>query len=173
MVSALKMRGYYIGVLELVLLASIRTKAHIYVLYSAHFVVLYGLAVQETEDKGMLNFFVKILTQAAMERGARERELSSTLLVTLVPSPMPTEQLSLGFTRLLSAIDDYVLDVPNAVHLATLFLARAIVDEILPPTFLTSVLDSLEHETLAIEVVRQTGRLLGSPNSRDLVKKVR
>jgi hypothetical protein len=44
-----------------------------------------------------------------------------------------------GFTRLLAATDDLVLDCPDAVHLLALFLGRAIVDEVLPPAFLTQV----------------------------------
>lgn len=38
-----------------------------------------------------------------------------------------------------SATDDLVLDCPDAVRLLSLFLGRAIVDEILPPSFLTQV----------------------------------
>lgn len=49
------------------------------------------------------------------------------------------EALSSGFTRLLSSVDDLVLDVPEAVHLLALFTGRAVVDELLPPAFLTQV----------------------------------
>ena len=35
-----------------------------------------------------------------------------------------------GFTRLLAAADDLVLDAPDAVHLLALFLGRAVVDEV-------------------------------------------
>lgn len=57
----------------------------------------------------------------------------------LDPQVLSTEQLTLGFTRLLHAADDLVLDIPDAVHLLALFLGRAIVDEILPPAALTQV----------------------------------
>ncbi len=49
------------------------------------------------------------------------------------------EALAAGFTRLLAAVDDLVLDVPDAVHLMSLFLGRAVVDEQLPPAFLAQV----------------------------------
>ncbi len=52
---------------------------------------------------------------------------------------MSDEAMSMGFTRLLAATDDLVLDCPDAVHLLSLFLGRAIVDEVLPPAFLTQV----------------------------------
>lgn len=39
-------------------------------------------------------------------------------------------------------MDDLFLDVPDAVHLMSLFLGRAIVDELLPPAFLTQVCES-------------------------------
>jgi len=59
--------------------------------------------------------------------------------LALDPQVLSTEQLTLGFTRLLHAADDLVLDIPDAVHLLALFLGRAIVDEILPPAALTQV----------------------------------
>lgn len=82
-------------------------------------------------------------------------------------------QVAFGLSRMLAALDDYVLDVPDAAHLATLFLARAIVDELVPPAFLTRVLDALHADSLAIVVVRNTGRLLASTHAAELVLKVR
>lgn len=49
------------------------------------------------------------------------------------------DQLASGFTRLLSSADDLLLDVPDALRLLSLFLGRAVVDELLPPAFLTQV----------------------------------
>lgn len=73
---------------------------------------------------------------------------------------------------MLAGLDDYVLDVPGAAHLMTLFLARAIVDELVPPAFLARVLDTLNADSLAIVVVRNTGRLLASPHAAELALKV-
>ena len=42
-----------------------------------------------------------------------------------------------GFQILIAALDDLCLDVPEASDLLALFTARAIVDDILPPSFLT------------------------------------
>ena len=41
-----------------------------------------------------------------------------------------------GFRMLMEALDDLCLDVPEAPDLLALFTARAIVDDILPPSFL-------------------------------------
>ena len=49
------------------------------------------------------------------------------------------DQVAMGFTRVLGATDDLVLDCPEAVRLLSLFLGRAVVDEVLPPSFLTQV----------------------------------
>lgn len=63
-----------------------------------------------------------------------------------------------GFSRLLAAADDLVLDIPEAVHLLSLFLGRAIVDEVLPPAFLASCLPALPDGGLGITVVQATGK---------------
>lgn len=110
----------------------------------------------------MLHIFVKHVIVLAMGRTFRERELTSSLLVSLVPSTIPYDQLTTGLLRLLTECDDLVLDVPSAAHLASLFLARLLVDEVLPPVFLTTVLESLRADTLGVAVIRQTANLLSS-----------
>jgi programmed cell death protein 4 len=42
-----------------------------------------------------------------------------------------------GFERLLEQIDEVELDVPQAASFLASFIARAVVDEVLPPSFLT------------------------------------
>ena len=66
-------------------------------------------------------------------------------------------QMSSGFKRLLSVADDLVLDIPDAMHLLSLFLGRAIVDEVLPPAFLAAALPSLPDGGLGVAVVQATG----------------
>lgn len=62
--------------------------------------------------------------------------MCACLLPTQVLS---SDQVAAGFVRLLCSADDLVLDCPDVVHLLALFLGRAIVDEVLPPAFLTQV----------------------------------
>ena len=63
----------------------------------------------------------------------------------------------LGFTRLLASVEDLALDYPDAAHTLSLFLGRAIIDEALPPSFLTAVLPALRNDSLGVAVVQATG----------------
>jgi programmed cell death protein 4 len=54
-------------------------------------------------------------------------------------------------------LQDLELDIPDAAHFVALFLGRAIVDEVLPPAFLTKVLQRLRDDSLGVQVVRSVG----------------
>ena len=58
---------------------------------------------------------------------------------------------------LLLLAQDLALDIPDAAHQLSLFLGRIIVDEALPPSFLTSVLANLRNDSLGVSVVQATG----------------
>lgn len=49
------------------------------------------------------------------------------------------------------------MDNPDVEHLLSLFLGRAIVDEVLPPKFLTAVLPFLDNKSLGVDIVQATG----------------
>jgi len=51
------------------------------------------------------------------------------------------EQLRKGFEATINWVDDLKLDVPDAPELLALFLARAVVDEILPPAMIAKIKD--------------------------------
>lgn len=125
--------------------------------------------LQERKEPGMLHIFVKQALQVAMERTFRERELVSQLFVDLVPGTIHREQLAMGLVRLLAALDDLVLDIPDAAHLATLFLARLVVDEVLPPAALAAALDSLRADALGVLVVDNAKTLLTSRHAAERV----
>ena len=57
-----------------------------------------------------------------------------------------------------------MLDVLNADHQLSLFLARAIVDEVLPPAFLTAALPFLENQSQGVNIVQATGTPLAFPS---------
>lgn len=40
-----------------------------------------------------------------------------------------------GFLSLVQAVDDLQIDVPDAPNLIATFVARAVIDDILPPSF--------------------------------------
>jgi len=87
---------------------------------------------------------VKRAVSLAMEKGPAEREYVSKLLVALVEKECTTvDQIMEGFVRLLGRIDDLALDVPDVATQLANFIARAIVDEVVPPAFLSLAPPSL------------------------------
>lgn len=62
------------------------------------------------------------------------------------------EQMHKGFLNLVHSVDDLRIDVPDAPELIATFVARAVVDDILPPAFvdkLPSGRNDLLYRTLA------------------------
>jgi hypothetical protein len=81
---------------------------------------------------------VKRTITMAMDRNARGCEAASLLLSFLHGrSILTTDEVGKGIERLFEVIDDLTVDVPNASRLLSQFVARAVVDELLPPIFLT------------------------------------
>lgn len=85
-----------------------------------------------------------------MDLHDRERELASNLLPRLYPNVISHAKIVEGFTTLLERIEDLKLDIPSAPEYLASFLARAVVDDLLPPAFLSP--DSADVE-LAKEVL--------------------
>lgn len=81
--------------------------------------------------------FVKNIVIASMSRSNIQRELVSKGLNLLSPSIIKSADISIGFMRILGNLDDLSLDVLNACGLTTKFITRCIVDELLPPSFIT------------------------------------
>jgi len=81
---------------------------------------------------------VKRVLVEALEKKNRERERASVLLSALTRD-YGTEQFFEGFTKVLRSIDDLALDTPNVAEVLGNFIARAIVDDVLPPVFLDLV----------------------------------
>ncbi|KAI8472184.1 MAG: armadillo-type protein [Monoraphidium minutum] len=123
--------------------------------------------LNELDEPGLHPLFVKAAVTLAMDRKDRERELVSALLSELHPAAINDAAMAGGFTRLLAAADDLVLDIPDAVHLLSLFLGRAIVDEVLPPAFLASILPSLPDDGLGVTVVQATGNALSARHAAE------
>ena len=71
-----------------------------------------------------------------MDKNDREKEQASSLLSALYADVIAPEQMAKGFSKLLESVEDLSLDIPDAVELLSLFLARAVVDDILPPAYL-------------------------------------
>ncbi|MDA9097543.1 hypothetical protein N9L76_01265 [bacterium] len=102
-----------------------------------------GLILDQTEQPLYQHYFVKRLVTLAMDRGNREKEAAAVLLSRLYPSHLDVEQIQRGFERLLESVDDLALDVPSASSDLAMFIARAVVDDILPPKFIDVTLEGL------------------------------
>lgn len=80
---------------------------------------------------------VKKAISISLDKHPRERELVSRLLTCLHPAPLTDQCMEEGFNILLDSLDDLTTDVPDAKTMVANFLARAVVDEVLPPAFLS------------------------------------
>jgi len=93
-------------------------------------------ALKELHIDNPQAYFIKKAIIAAMEKQAYERELVSKLLSSLYNVAVTPEKLAEGFQAVLNALEDVVLDTPDAVDILSKFLARAIIDEVVAPAFL-------------------------------------
>jgi len=97
----------------------------------------------------------------ALDRKARECELVSKLLSAGSSGLLRAVDVGKGFERLFEAMDDLVLDAPNAAAVVSDFLVRCVVDEALPPAFLVDRV----FRALGGEIVERACRLLSREHS--------
>ncbi|GAQ81206.1 MA3 domain-containing protein [Klebsormidium nitens] len=128
-------------------------------------------ALDELEVPGFHHHFVKKLVSRAMDKNDREKEQASALLSALYADVIAPDQMAKGFTKLLESVEDLSLDIPDAVELLSLFLARAVVDDILPPAFLSRTGKSLAEGSLPQTVVRKAEARLGSRHAAERVER--
>lgn len=93
-------------------------------------------SIKELESCVFHYEIVKRAITMSMDKQEKEREMVSRLLSELYPTILKTREVGKGFERALELADDLELDIPNARPILATFLARAVVDEILPPSFL-------------------------------------
>lgn len=122
-------------------------------------------SVSELNAKFYHYELVKRAISMSLDGKERERELVSRLLSTLYPSLLSTADVGKGFERLFETVDDLRVDVPSAVRDIATFLARAVVDELLPPSFLSDPLvvglggEMVEHAKLLLSRDHMGARL--------------
>lgn len=58
------------------------------------------------------------------------------------------EQMKKGFVNLVESVDDLKLDVPGAADLVSLFVARAVVDDILAPSVVSKLASNGEEGSI-------------------------
>lgn len=121
--------------------------------------------VRSLEDLAAPDFnaiFVKKLITLAMDRKNREKEMASALLSALYTEVFPVEDIVNGFVLLLEAAEDTALDIPDAANELALFLARAVIDDILAPLNLEEINGQLKPGSIGSEIVRLARSLLAA-----------
>lgn len=133
------------------------------------------LAASDLRDLGSdeyHHYFVKKLISMAMDRHDKEKEMASVLLSALYADVMKAAQISQGFFMLLESADDLAVDILDAVDILALFIARAVVDDILPPAFLTRAKRNLSESSKGLEVIQTAEKsYLSAPHHAELVER--
>jgi len=96
--------------------------------------------------------FVKKALYIAMDKQAYERELVSKLLSHFYSKVISPKDLVDGFQLALDSLEDISLDIPEATDFLAKFLARATVDEIIPPIFLSQAHSSNPKANLSLNL---------------------
>jgi programmed cell death protein 4 len=108
---------------------------------------------------------VKRAVMMSMDRADKERELVSRLLSELYPDVLSRSAIGKGFERLLEGIDELEKDAPAARTITACFIARCVVDEVLPPAFLTDAVvaslggDVIDHAKRLLSMEHHGARL--------------
>lgn len=117
-----------------------------------------SLSVQELGQPELGHEVVKRMVYAGCDGNDRCRELVSVFLAEVPESVIAKDQIAKGFTILLERTEDMFLDTPNIFNLLSTFIARAVVDEALPPAFV--VRQDLEERDMGFQVVDRAAALL-------------
>ncbi|KAK1271394.1 Eukaryotic translation initiation factor isoform 4G-1 [Acorus gramineus] len=118
------------------------------------------------------HYFVKRLVSMAMDRHDKEKEMASVLLSAIYADVISSAQISQGFFLLLESADDLAVDILDAVDVLALFIARAVVDDILPPAFLTKAKKSLPESSKGLQVIQTAEKsYLSAPHHAELVER--
>ncbi|OAY47886.1 MA3 DOMAIN-CONTAINING TRANSLATION REGULATORY FACTOR 1 [Manihot esculenta] len=117
-------------------------------------------------------YFIKRLVSMAMDRHDKEKEMASVLLSALYADVISPSQIRDGFVILLESADDLAVDILDAVDILALFIARAVVDDILPPAFLTRAKKTLPESSKGFQVLKTAEKsYLSAPHHAELVER--
>ncbi|KAG6481447.1 MA3 DOMAIN-CONTAINING TRANSLATION REGULATORY FACTOR 1-like [Zingiber officinale] len=134
-----------------------------------------ALAATDLRDLGSAEYhhlFVKKLISMAMDRHDKEKEMASVLLSALYADLISSSEISRGFSMLLETVDDLALDIIDAVDVLALFIARAVVDDILPPAFLTKAKRTISEVSKGFQVIETVEKsYLSAPHHAELVER--
>lgn len=86
--------------------------------------------IRTLEELGCNEYHPEIVKKAislSMDKGPRERELTSQLLTCLHPTPLSMEGMEEGFEKLLDSLEDLSTDVPDATVSFDAFVGHSFV----------------------------------------------
>lgn len=133
------------------------------------------LAASELRELGSFEYhpyFIKRLVSMAMDRHDKEKEMTSVLLSALYSDVISSTHIKQGFFMLLESADDLAVDILDAVEILALFIARAVVDDILPPAFVTRAKKSLSESSKGFQVLQTAEKsYLSAPHHAELVER--
>ncbi|XP_071692855.1 MA3 DOMAIN-CONTAINING TRANSLATION REGULATORY FACTOR 1-like [Rutidosis leptorrhynchoides] len=133
------------------------------------------LAASDLKELGSSEYhpyFIKRLVSMAMDRHDKEKEMASVLLSALYSDVISNTQIKQGFFMLLESADDLAVDILDAVEILALFIARAVVDDILPPAFVTRAKKSLSESSKGFQVLQTAMKsYLSAPHHAELVER--
>src|SRR3546814_6665945 len=104
----------------------------------------------------------------SLDRNDRERELVSRLLSAGYPTVLYSAHVAQGFERLLELADELELDAPQAKLMISTFIARAVIDEVVPPAWLSSP----KTASLGGDVIEHAKRMLSRDHSGAKLERV-
>ncbi|KAL1812408.1 hypothetical protein ACET3Z_022473 [Daucus carota] len=117
-------------------------------------------------------YFIKRLISIALDRHDKEKEMASVLLSALYADVITSKAISQGFLMLLESADDLSVDILDAVDILALFIARAVVDDILPPAFVTRARNGLSESSKGFQVLQTAEKsYLSAPHHAELVER--
>ncbi|KAK1282563.1 hypothetical protein QJS10_CPB22g00851 [Acorus calamus] len=117
-------------------------------------------------------YFVKKIGSMSMDRNDKEKEMAAVLLSSLYADVIDPPQVHKGFSKLVESSDDLAVDIPNMVDTLALFIARAVIDDTLPPSFLTKQMAKLPKGSKGINVLRTAKKgYLSAPLHAENIKR--
>ncbi|KAM5571818.1 hypothetical protein ABKV19_012078 [Rosa sericea] len=111
--------------------------------------------------------FVKKLIILAMDGKSHEKEMASVLLSSLHIEIFSTEDIVNGFVLLLEYAEDSELGILDASNECALYLARAVVDDVLSPLKLEEIGSRLPPNCSATVTVRMAQSLISARHAGD------
>ncbi|CAJ1975001.1 unnamed protein product [Sphenostylis stenocarpa] len=128
--------------------------------------------IRSLEDLGTPEYnpiFLKRLITVAMDRKKREKEMASVLLSALHMEIFSTEDIANGFVLLLESAEDTALDKTDASIELAIFLARAVIDDVLAPLKLEEMKSRYNPYSSGGETAWMAQQLVSAPHAGERI----